>query len=259
MNKVDPNFLSQTKAARRVKIMNVPLYLDISKEDIKKIMSNFILDNYLQDLNNNIPILSVDVDYDKKQIIVEFSSVEEADRLLKLDSVNFIGVKCGIIRIGDTLYGEENTLKSKIKKVQNEAKAVGLATKAMENFKGIMDLSNPVKLALNFPLTKIVKISNLADPEIVKHLRSENLDEIFTDILKTVKDEVKVVHAKIVTSKTICFGTNTGDIFMELGSKEDSEKLINKFSGKSYENRKIKIVCVPLKSYFSYYLKILNQ
>lgn len=64
MEKVDPNFMSLTKLPRRVKVTNVPLYLGLTKEDLKNIVRDYIIDNCLNDLNNQQPVLDIDINYE---------------------------------------------------------------------------------------------------------------------------------------------------------------------------------------------------
>ena len=55
------------------------------------------------------------------------------------------------------------------------------------------------------------------------------------------------------------YGANLTDIFLILKNQEFSKKLILKYKGKKYENREIKIICIPQFSYKKYYQKILNK
>ena len=114
MDKMDPNFMSQTKKARRIKITNFPLYIGIDEIDLKNLIKEFIIENCFNDSGNLNPVLEVNINEEKKMFVVEFSSIEESDRILKLKKISLIGVSCNIIRIGDSLYGEENTIKTKI-------------------------------------------------------------------------------------------------------------------------------------------------
>ena len=45
---------------------------------------------------------------------MEFSSIEEANRFIKLKKIKLLETQCNLIRIGDSLYGEEQTVKNKI-------------------------------------------------------------------------------------------------------------------------------------------------
>jgi len=47
-------------------------------------------------------------------VILEVSSVEEANRLLKLKFMTILNVECKIHRISDSLYSDGNTLKAKM-------------------------------------------------------------------------------------------------------------------------------------------------
>ena len=118
MRNIDPNFLSQTKKDRRIEVKNLPLYLNITKDDIKDIIVDYILKHALNDTGNKQPVLLVELNSEQKSAIVELSSVEETHRMAKLDFVEIIGVKCKIIRCAETLYGQESTMVSRIQTAQ---------------------------------------------------------------------------------------------------------------------------------------------
>ena len=118
MKSIDPNFLSQTKKDRRIEIKNLPLYLSITKEDIKELIVDYILKHALNDPGNRQPVLALDLNTELKSVIVELSSIEETHRMAKLDFIEILGVKCKVIRCAETLYGQENTLVSKIQTAQ---------------------------------------------------------------------------------------------------------------------------------------------
>ena len=97
-----------------MKITNVPYYLGLSEEDLKKIVSKFIEDNFLNDTGNQNPVQHIEINQEQNHIIIEVSSVEEANRLLKLKFITVLNVECKIHRLTDTLYGEDTTLKKKL-------------------------------------------------------------------------------------------------------------------------------------------------
>lgn len=118
MKSIDPNFLSQTKKDRRIEIKNFPLYLNLKKEDIKELIVDYVLKYALNDPGNRQPVLALDLNEEAKSIIVELSSIEETHRMAKLDYIELLGVKCKVIRCAETLYGQENTMVSKIQTAQ---------------------------------------------------------------------------------------------------------------------------------------------
>ena len=118
MKSIDPNFLSQTKKDRRIELRNLPLYLGISRDDLKEILVAYILKHALNDPGNRQPVLLVEVNEEAKTAVVELSSVEETHRMAKLDVVEVLGVKCKLIRLAETLYGDETTMVKKIQTAQ---------------------------------------------------------------------------------------------------------------------------------------------
>lgn len=116
MKTVDPNLLSKTKKVRRVQIVNVPLYLGLTKDEIKKQATEFIISHYLSDTANLNPIHTLDLNLQKNTVILEMSSVEEANRLQKIDGIDILGVHCKILRCSETVYTNESSL---VAKVQN--------------------------------------------------------------------------------------------------------------------------------------------
>lgn len=118
MKTVDPNMLSKTKKVRRVQIVNVPLYLGLTKEEIKKLATEFIIAHYLNDQGNVNPIHTLDLNPQKNSVILEMSSVEEANRLQKVDGIDLIGVHCKIIRCSESIYGQESNMVAKVQNAQ---------------------------------------------------------------------------------------------------------------------------------------------
>lgn len=110
--------LSKTKKVRRVQIVNVPLYLGLTKDEIKKLATEFIIAHFLNDQGNPNPIHTLDLNVEKNSVILEMSSVEEANRLQKVDHIGLIGVHCKIIRCSESVYGNESNMVSRVQHAQ---------------------------------------------------------------------------------------------------------------------------------------------
>ena len=125
---VDPNLLSQTKKVRRVKILNVPLYLGIHQNDIKYLIDQYLTTHYLKNPGNKNPILCVDMNHTNNSVIVEFSSVEEANRVIKLEVMELIGVPCKVQRCSESMYGNQQNMVDKLKKIKVNNTLINLFT-----------------------------------------------------------------------------------------------------------------------------------
>lgn len=118
MKQIDPNFLSQTKRDRRVEVRGLPLYLGLSRDDLKELFNSYVLKHALNDQGNAQPVLVVELNEEAKSAVVELSSVEETLRMARLDAVEILGVRCKLIRCAETLYGQESSLVHKIQSAQ---------------------------------------------------------------------------------------------------------------------------------------------
>ena len=120
MKTVDPNFFSKTKKARRVQISNVPLYLGLTKENVKDLFNKAIIKLYLNEPGNNSPIHAIDLNHMQNSIVLEMSSVEEATRLFKISFLEILGCNCKINRCSESMFGEEDDLMTKVQNAQVE-------------------------------------------------------------------------------------------------------------------------------------------
>ena len=118
MKTVDPNMLSKTKKVRRVQLANVPLHLGLTKDEVKKLATDFIIAHFLNDTGNNIPIHTIELNTQKNTVILELSSVEESNRIQKIDSMTILGVPCKVIRCTETIYGPEASMVAKVQNAQ---------------------------------------------------------------------------------------------------------------------------------------------
>lgn len=101
----DPALLNQTKKMRRVQLSNVPLYLGLTEESVGKVVSDYLVRNYLNDAGNQHPVLGVELNRKERLAIIELSSVEEANRFSKIKDINILNVTCKVTRLGESMYG----------------------------------------------------------------------------------------------------------------------------------------------------------
>ena len=83
--------------------------MGLSQEDIHHLLIKFMLENYLNDQGNSGPIVSCQLAPQSNWAIVELSSVEETNRVVKLECKIIINLdimlfneKCKVIRMADT-------------------------------------------------------------------------------------------------------------------------------------------------------------
>ena len=90
----------------------------------------------------------------------------------------------------------------------------------------------------------------------VNFIQKNSFDKIYLDIVNEFSKITTIVNGFIITSKNQVIGAEAGSIFFELPTKEDSLKVIEQMMGKNYDNREIRIVCVPEESFIQYFLPL---
>lgn len=101
----DPASMTQTKKMRRVQLSNLPLYLGLNEDSVAKVVSDYLINNYLNDANNPHPIVSCEINRKERTGIVELSTVEEANRFSKIKDITILNVTCKVTRLGESMYG----------------------------------------------------------------------------------------------------------------------------------------------------------
>lgn len=84
---------------------NIPTGL--AEHEVKNEMSRFMIDNYLADPANPRPVINCILDEKERSAIMELSSVEEANRLIKLERMPILEEECKILRMGEQLYATQ--------------------------------------------------------------------------------------------------------------------------------------------------------
>ena len=128
---MDPAVMNQTKKMRRVQLSNLPLYLNIDEESIKKVVSDYLIRNYLADPNNSSPILTCEINKKDKTCVLELSSVEEANRFSKIKDITILNVTCKVTKLGESMYGSTLNMAAILQNANNIAKAQAAAYQAI--------------------------------------------------------------------------------------------------------------------------------
>lgn len=97
--------LIQTKRMRTIQLCNIPTGL--TDRDLYTEISRFMSRNYLNDMQNTKPVLACNLNEKDRTCILELSSAEEANRVLKLENMKLLDEECKIVRLGESIYGQE--------------------------------------------------------------------------------------------------------------------------------------------------------
>lgn len=101
----DPTTMNQTRRLRRVQISNLPLYLGLTEDQLVKVVTDYLLANYLADTGNSAPVLACEINRKERSCVVELSSVEEANRFSKVPEISILNMNCKVTRLGESMYG----------------------------------------------------------------------------------------------------------------------------------------------------------
>ena len=117
-----------------------------------------------------------------------------------------------------------------------------------------LQFSSTSDVFLLVPISRVCKLHNFVDEESTRYFLSQNYEKIYTDLISEVLKICPIVKGFIVDVKRKCVGGEVGSIFIELSTIDQSEQIIKNLSGKLYDKKEIKIVCVPEESYVKYFL-----
>jgi RNA recognition motif-containing protein len=246
---VDPAVLAQTKKMRRLVISNLPLTLGIGENEVGDFVTKFIVENYLNDEGNFHPVKEVTIDTAKNSATIELSSVEETNKLAKVEAIKILGSNCRVAKVGDPKLN--STVGNLITDAQysGQAAAAALAALTMLSNKGTDASFTLSKVNVLGSTSKILKVTNLVDPEHAKVITSDEVQEIYEDISGEFSTLGKVVESFIVKKEKATSGAEAGTVFLIFEETSGAEKAYNTMSNKRYENRDIRITYIDEETY----------
>lgn len=246
---VDPVVLAQTKKMRRLVISNLPLTLGIGENEVGDFVTKFIMENYLNDEGNFHPIKEVSIDTAKNSAIIELSSVEETNKLAKVEAIKILGSNCRVAKVGDPKLN--STVGNLITDAQynGQAAAAALTALTMLSNKDANASFTLSKVNVLGSTSKILKVTNLVDPEHAKSITAEELQEIYEDISGEFGTIGKIADSFVVKKEKAVSGAEVGTVFLIFEESSGAEKVYNSMSNKRYENRDIRIIYVDEETF----------
>lgn len=246
MNTVNQTVLKQTKKMRTLIMANLPLHLGLNEKEISEIVTRFLFENYLNDQGNYNPVKEVTIDKSKNTATIELSSIEEANKLAKVDSVKVLGHSCKISKL-ESQFGQTTTLASAVDAAQKTAQAQAAVYAALNM---LQNKDNGVNFNLSKPNilgnpTKIIKISNIVDPEEVLTFDDKGYKEVLEDMVDVFKGFGTIKSSFIVKQEKTVSGAEAGTVFIEYASVSEGEKAMASMTDKRYIGREIRIIYVP--------------
>lgn len=99
----DPALMEKTKPMRQIQIANLPLQL--TEQELAELINNYMMTCFLNDEGNLRPVLGCKFQERKGTATIELSSMEEANRLLKLDALKIGNNACKLTKFSETSSG----------------------------------------------------------------------------------------------------------------------------------------------------------
>ena len=165
----------------------------------------------------------------------------------------FKGVSNGIIRLGDSMYGN-----NVVAQAQNAAIAQAGAIAAisvLENKKTNFNLNK----AITSPQTStVLRITNAVTPYMAGQLSEQQWEDYHDDLIEGFSQYGNIVHNWFTkkSEKDIC--ADPGNLFVEFETKQESEAAFTEMDGRTYDERTIKLYYVPRNLYYQNFQKNLT-
>ena len=250
--------MNQTKKMRRIQLSNLPLYLGLNEESIIKVATDYMVLNYLNDPENQNPILLCEINRKDRTCVLELSSVEEANRLSKIRDIAILGVNCKVTRLGESMYGTTVNMATILTNSHNIAKAQAAAYQAinlLSTSDGKLDLDTK-DLNLETPPSRVIKIMNLVDPQQARMYTEKEYRKVLDDIVYECSKYIQLEHIFIIKNNNATIGAEPGAVFLVTGDKEKSLELMRHMVGQKYNGREYKMVCVPEETYRTHFARL---
>jgi len=78
--------------------------LNFTESNLSEFITDYMIKNYLADTGNTYPVKSCKVNKQFRSAVVEFSSLEETNRLALVKQIMMVNNVVGVSKIGETNY-----------------------------------------------------------------------------------------------------------------------------------------------------------
>lgn len=249
---VSNSALANTKKMRRLMITNVPFEIGISEDDLRKLITRFMAQNYLKDEMNSCPVVDLEINEGERSVAVELSSVEETCRICKLEKVELLkGNVSGIIRLGDSCYG--NNVVTQAQTAAQAQAAAFAAINVLENKK--TNFSVDSLKAGGSKSSTLLRVVNAVTGYMAGQLSKEEWGEYEEDLLEGFSQFGTVVHHWFVRKDEADICADPGNLFLEYESTGEAERAMAEMQGRIYDERTITLYYVPRELYYQNYKK----
>jgi len=254
----DPAMQNQTKKMRRLVISNLPLHLGLGEREIGEFVTKFIIENYLNDDGNFQPVREVVVDSTRNSATIELSSVEEASRLAKVESIKVLGSNCRVSKVSESKFGATTNVATLVVEAQRtaQAQAAALAAMSMLQKKDGSTSFTLSKVNVLGTASKILKVTNLIDSQAAT--ADQQLNELLSDIGEEFGKIGKITDKFIVKSGKAIPGAEAGTVFITFENENLAEKAMNAMANKRYEGREIRVIFVDEETFQKSFAQLKN-
>lgn len=163
----------------------------------------------------------------------------------------FKGVISGIIRLGDSCYG--NNVVTQAQTAAQAQAAAFAAINVLQNKKTQFSVDT-LRKGNNLTST-LIRVTNAVTPYMAGQLTKQQWQEYEEDLVEGFSQFGTLVHHWFVKKdeKDIC--AEPGNMFIEYESKAQAEKAMGEMQGRIYDERVITLYFVPRELYYQNYKK----
>ncbi|CAK75433.1 unnamed protein product (macronuclear) [Paramecium tetraurelia] len=247
--------MSLTSGMRRIQICNIPTGL--TNRDLYAELSRFMNRNYLNDVGNAKPILYCHLNEKDRTCTIELSSVEEANRMLKLEDIKLLDESCKIFRLGDSLYGQSVNSSQLVQQAHNMAQAQAaayLALKSLGYARGQRE-DDEILAQTGIP-SRIIKVGNFLNAAMAINLNRNEWNEMRDDLLEGFSQCNQFEDDFFVRPFQAGLGAEAGSLFIVYSTIEDAQKIVISMYGRTYNQRALKIIFINEQTYIRSYIPL---
>ncbi|CAD8068021.1 unnamed protein product [Paramecium sonneborni] len=247
--------MSLTSRMRRIQICNIPTGL--TNRDLYAELSRFMNRNYLNDVGNAKPILYCHLNETDRTCTLELSSVEESNRMLRLEDIKLLDESCKILRLGDSLYGQSVNQSQLVQQAHNMAQAQAAAYLALKSFgyaRGQRE-EDEILAQAGIP-SRIIKVGNFLNVAMAINLNQNEWNEMREDLIEGFSQCGHIEDDFFVKPYQSGLGAEAGSLFLVYTTIEDAQRTVISMYGRTYNQRALKIIFINEQTYIRSYIPL---